>query len=110
MHKCPLCCNQFRVKELGYGRIFTNYRICPHCDGKIIVDKDTRYRYLVFIVISLISLVFTLFLYFDGSKWLVPALATYVVMGVYLYWCTNNVYFVPYGKNSCFSNKYKSEE
>lgn len=100
MHECPLCNSKFNVRDLGYGRIFTNYRICPECGGNIIVDKDTRHRYIVFIVISLISLTFTLFLYFDGNKWLFPALATYLVMGVYLWWCNSRVYFVPYEKNS----------
>lgn len=99
MHTCPLCKKEFNVRELGYAGLFTSYRICPNCDGRIIADSDTRSRQYIFIVISVISLVVTALLYFYGNKWLLPALATYLVMGVYLWWATTRVYFVRYEKN-----------
>ncbi len=46
----------------------------------------------------MISLVFTVLLYFGDVGWLMPALASYVVLGLLLYWGNKNVFLVPYSK------------
>ena len=69
MKKCPHCCAEIMLKELPHQGFFDSYRICPKCDGFFTADTDTKYRQALLIVIMLISLVFTIFLYFgDGSS------------------------------------------
>ena len=52
----------------------------------------------------LVSLVFTLFLYFDDTAWLVPALVSYVFLGLLLYCGNKKVFFVPYNKDQAPTN------
>ena len=102
MQICPHCSIKIRIKKLHYQGLFNSFRMCPDCGGKFTVDTDTKYRQTACIVISLISLVFTILLYNGNSKWLIPALVSYVVLGLLIYWGNKKVFFVPYqkGKNS----------
>jgi len=43
-------------------------------------------------------LVFTLFLYFDDTAWLIPSLISYIALGALLFWGNKKVHFVPYDK------------
>ena len=104
MQHCPHCGREIRIRELPHPGFLKNYRICPDCGGRFTVDSDTKYRQALFIVMALIALVFTLFLYFDDTAWLAPALASYVVLGLLLYWGNKNVYFVPYKKGRARAN------
>lgn len=96
MHSCPFCSGLFDVRALPHQSWWKNYRLCPQCGGKITVDRDTKIRQILFIVIAFISLGFTVMLHFEGNAWLLPALASYLVMAVVLYWGTKHVRFVPY--------------
>jgi len=98
MQRCPHCSEEIRIRELPHPSLFENYRICPKCDGRFTVDSDTKYRQAILIVAVLISLLFTLFLYFEDTAWLIPALVSYVVLGLLLYWGNRKVFFVPYVK------------
>lgn len=98
MHACPFCKKLFNVAELPHQSLWKNYRLCPHCDGKITVDKDTTIRQMLFLLLACISLGFTAMLYYVGNEWLLPAIGSYVVMGIGLYWGTKHVRFVPYTK------------
>jgi hypothetical protein len=102
MQTCPHCDTEIRVNELPHPGLLKNYRICPKCGGRFTVDLDTKYRQAIYLVVALISLVFTVFLYFDDTVWLIPALFSYVVLGLLLYWGNKKVFFVPYedGQNS----------
>ena len=102
MQTCPHCNIEIRVRELRHQGLFKNFRICPNCGGSFTVDKDTKYRQAAFIVIAVISLVFTILLYYQDSKWLIPALGSYVVLGLFIYWGNKKVLFVPYQKRSKF--------
>jgi len=64
------------------------------------VDRDTKIRQALFLTIVLISLCFTAMLKFDGNHWLLPAIASYVVMAFALYRGTKMVVFVPYNKDN----------
>ena len=44
-------------------------------------------------------MVFTLLLYYENVDWLIPALASYVALGLILYWGNKKVFFVPYEKD-----------
>jgi hypothetical protein len=61
------------------------------------VDADTKIRQALFIVLSLVSLVLTLLLYFVGSEWLGPALASYAALLLLGVWGNSRITLVKYG-------------
>jgi uncharacterized protein (DUF983 family) len=99
MQKCPHCRTEIILRELPHQGFLKSNRLCPQCGGSFTVDKDTKYRQAFFIVILLISLVFTLFLYFDETDWLLPALLSYFAVGILLYRANKKVFLVPYNKD-----------
>ena len=99
MKTCPYCGIEIHLKELPHQGLFNSFRICPNCGGKFTVDTYTKYRQAIFIIIALVSLIFTIFLYFHGIKWIVPSLVSYVILGVMIYWGNKQLYLVPAGKN-----------
>ena len=74
----------------------------PKLRGGFTVDTDTKYRQAAFLVIAIISMVFTILLYYHGSKWLIPALVSYAVLGLLIYWGNKKLLLVPYQKRSKF--------
>jgi len=99
MSTCPYCNIEILLKKLLHQGFFNSFRICPNCGGKFTVDADTKFRQAIFIFIALISLAFTLLLYFQGLDWLVPAIVSYVVFGLLIYWGNRQLFFVPYKRN-----------
>ena len=101
MQTCPHCSIKIRLNELPHQGLFKSFRICPNCGGQFTVDTDTKYRQAAFIVILLISLAFTILLYYGDSKWLIPALISYAVLVILFYWGNKKLFLVPYqkGKN-----------
>jgi uncharacterized membrane protein len=99
MQTCPHCHTRIRISELPHQGFFKSFRICPDCGGSFIVDRKTRQRQAVFIVVALISLILTVKLTHGGSEWLLPALISYVIMGMLIYWGNRQVVFVPYDKD-----------
>jgi uncharacterized protein (DUF983 family) len=104
MPTCPHCSVEICIRKLPYQGFFESYRICPNCGGSFTVDKDTKYRQAALIVILLISLAFTVLLYYRDSKWLIPALVSYVVTGLLLYWGNKKLFLVPYQNGQNTSN------
>jgi len=82
MTTCPHCDIEICIRELPHPGLLKNYRICPNCRGMFTVDTDTKYRQAFSILIALISLAYTLLLYFLGNEWLIPALVSYVLLGL----------------------------
>ena len=104
MQRCPHCNIDICIRELKYQGFFKGFRICPNCKGCFTVDPKTQYRQAVFIIIAIISLVLTILLYFKGSKWLIPALVSYVILAILIYWGNKKVFFVPYDKDQNSTN------
>jgi len=104
MTTCPHCSIEIRLRELRHQGLLKSFRICPNCGGSFTVDSDTKYRQAIFIFIALISLAFTILLYFLGSEWLIPALISYVILGLLIYWGNKQVYLVPYQKEQSLTN------
>jgi ribosomal protein S27AE len=98
MQTCPHCSTEIILRELPHQGLFENFRICPKCGGSFTADSDTKLRQAMFIIIALVSLAFTVFLYFGSGKWLVPALASYVVLGLLVFWGNRKMFLVPYKK------------
>lgn len=38
-------------------------------------------------------------LYFRGSEWIVPALVSYLVLGLLIHWGNRQLFYVPYEKD-----------
>jgi len=87
------------MRELPHPGLFANFRICPACSGSFTADPDTKLRQALFLIVALVSCVFTVSLYFGSNKWLIPALASYVVAGLLLYWGNKKMFLVPYKKD-----------
>ncbi len=96
MKTCPHCHTDIIMRKLRHQGFFKNYRVCPNCGGRFTVDKHTKYRQAVSLVIVLISLIFTLLMYYQSLDWLVPAIISYVVFGIIIYWGNKNLFLVPY--------------
>ena len=74
------------MRELPHQDYFQSFRVCPKCGGKFTVDTDTKIRQALFMIIALISLGFTVLLYFLGSAWTGAAVASYVALALSLLW------------------------
>ncbi len=96
MLTCPHCSHEIRIKELPHQGYFKSFRICPNCEGRFTVDTDTKYRQAICIFLAIVSLAITMLLYFDGTRWLVSAIFSYVILGLIVYWGNKRLYFVPY--------------
>jgi hypothetical protein len=86
------------MKELPHQGMFASFRICPGCGKLFAPDSDTKIRQGLFIVVALVSLAFTLFLYFDSANWLVPAMSSYLALGFLVFWGNKKMNLVPYSK------------
>jgi uncharacterized protein (DUF983 family) len=96
MRNCPHCNTEIRIRELPHQGFFESFRVCPDCGGRFDVDMHTKYRQAAFIFLLIVSLVLTLLLYFRGNTWLIPALASYVALGLISYWGNRKLFYVPY--------------
>lgn len=74
--------------------MLVSYRICPACNQAFEVDPKTKRRQAVFIVLALVSLVLTVLMYVDDTKWLPYALLSYVLLGAVIYYGNKRVFFV----------------
>jgi hypothetical protein len=99
MLTCPHCQTPIRLGELPHQGLFKSHRVCPDCAGSFIVDRKTRQRQAAFIVVALVSLVLTVLLTRGDTAWLLPAVTSYVILGVLIYWGNRQVYLVPYEKD-----------
>ena len=95
MPECPHCRKVIDGKYLRDTFSFKAYKDCPFCAHPFTVDVATKYRQAVGLVIALISLGLTL----GGVAWLVPAIISYIFLGLYIYWGNKRVVFVPYEKD-----------
>ena len=96
MLTCPHCGYEICIRKLPHQGLFKSHRICPKCEGSFTPDTDTKYRQVVLILILIISLVITLLLYFEGTRWLIAAIFSYAIFGIIFYWGNKRMYLVPY--------------
>jgi len=104
MQTCPYCKHEIRLNELPHQGFFNSFRICPNCGGKFTVDNSTKHRQAIFIIIALISLAFTVLLYFKGIDWFIPSITSYIVLGGLIYWGNKKLYLVPFKKDQTINN------
>lgn len=104
MQRCPHCNIEIRVRELPHQGIWKNFRICPGCGGYFTVDTKTKYRQAIFLLIAVVSLILTLLMYYQGSEWMIPAIVSYIILGIVIYWGNKHVFFVPYQEDRDITN------
>lgn len=96
MKTCPHCAAEIRVNELPHPGLWKDYRVCPGCGGRFTTDPATKRRQAIFIVVAVVSLVLTILMYIGNTGWLVPALMSYLFLGVWIYRGNKQLFFVPY--------------
>lgn len=101
---CPHCRIKIRLNELPHQGLFNSFRVCPNCNGKFIVDTDTKYRQAIFIIILIISLVLSGLLYLRGIEWLVPSIVSYFCLGLLFYLGNRKLFLVPLEKDKNQNN------
>jgi hypothetical protein len=99
MLNCPHCKTDIQIAEIGHPGLFKDYRVCPNCSGKFTPDTKTKHRQLTCIFIGIVSLILTLLLYFEGTTWLIPAVISYIVLSLLIYWGNKHIYLVPYNSD-----------
>ena len=84
-HQCPQCGYLFKGEELLDRKqpVFKKYRLCPHCDTRLIVDRKTRLRQIVLLILSIILLI-VFFLPYDNAK-IAIAIGLIVILMYVLY-------------------------
>ncbi len=104
MPACPHCGVLIDGRDLARQLSFKQYRICPSCAGRFTVDTSTKYRQIIGIFMAGVSLALTMSLYFLGTKWLILALISYLILGLFIYWANRRVLFVPSEKAQSTTN------
>lgn len=95
MQRCPHCHTEVRLRDLPHQGLFSSDRVCPTCGDRFTPDPDTKCRQALCLVLALIALAFTLLLYYDDTAWLLPALASYVALGLWMAWGNWKMFLVP---------------
>ena len=93
---CPHCQAPLQLRELRHQGLLRADRICPACGGGFTVDAATRRRQVICITFAIISLILTLLWQVRGTGWLLPALFSYLLIGVCIYRWNRLVFLVPY--------------
>jgi len=99
MSECPQCNKTITGKELRNSFSSKPYRLCPHCSQPFCVDGATKRRKVVALVLAVVSLALTSCLHFLGNNWLIPSIASCIILGVFIYLANKRVIFVPYEKD-----------
>lgn len=98
MSKCPHCKHKIDGKYLLDHFSLKPCTVCPSCKCLFTVDRSTKYRQAIAVIIALVSLVLTLGLFTTGTILFIPAAVSYIVLGFYIYWANKLVVFIPYEK------------
>ncbi len=94
--KCPQCDAGLHGKELARQPKLRPYRECPWCKARITVDRATRIRQKVGIILALTSLGLTVGMFFKPVPWVAFALLSYAVLAVFIFDANRRVRFEPY--------------
>jgi len=100
MLECPHCRNAVDLRNLKHQGMLASHRVCPHCEGLFEVDRHTKRRQAAFIGFALVSLVFTVLMYFDFCQWAFFSISTYVILGALIYSANRKVYLVKYDRGT----------
>ena len=79
-HTCPQCGHHIKEEDLRDKKqpVFKNYRICPQCEVALVVDRKTRRRQIILLILSII-LLFIFILPYTTAK-IVTAVGLIVIL------------------------------
>jgi len=100
MLTCPHCESPVDLRTLKHQGMFASHRICPTCGGSLEVDPHTKRRQAAFILLAVLSLIFTVLMYIDFRQWAPFAIPSYALLGGLVYFANQKVYLVKYENNS----------
>ena len=72
------------------------YRVCPDCNAKYTTDPKTRKRQIPIVILALTVLGLTFAVHMKGFVWLLPAVASHIILWVYVGYALSNVVYVQY--------------
>jgi uncharacterized protein YbaR (Trm112 family) len=98
MLSCPHCRGPVELRKLKHQGMLASHRICPHCAEAFEVDPHTKRRQAAFIVLAIVSLIFTILMYFDFRGWALFGIPTYVILGALIYSANRKVYLVKHDR------------
>ena len=96
MPNCPFCNFLISGKDVTNTISFKPYSSCPNCDGHYTVDRATKRRQIIAILIVLISLTFTIGWCFLNQEWLIPSIVSYIVLIGFIIWANRKVRYIAY--------------
>ncbi len=96
MPNCPFCDFIISGKDVKNTISFKSYSSCPNCDGHYTIDRATKRRQIIAILIALISLTFTIGWCFLNQEWLIPSIVSYIVLIGFIIWANRKVRYIAY--------------
>jgi hypothetical protein len=72
------------------------YLVCPDCNAKYQSDAKTRRRQIPIALLALAALVLTTVAGRQGGFWILPAVASHILLWVYIGHTVTRVIYVPY--------------
>jgi hypothetical protein len=96
MPNCPNCGKNIHNRKIQNRISLKPYQACPFCGRPFTVDLATKRRQGIAIGIALTSLALTIGLFGNPKTWVIPAVSSYIVLGIFIYWGNKRVEFVRY--------------
>ncbi len=93
---CPVCGSDMRSRSLLSHYSLKPYRVCPDCNAKYRADPKTRKRQIPIALLALTALVLTLAVGLEGMAWLLPAIASHIILWVYIGYAISKTVYVRY--------------
>lgn len=96
-HPCPACGESIPSRELAGQPRRRRYRTCPLCGARITVDRLTKRRQVVALVLALVALAMLVVASFAAATWnVVAAVVSCVFLGGWIVYSEREVRFVAY--------------
>lgn len=93
---CPMCGSDMRSRNLLPRFSLKPYRVCPDCNAKYAPDSKTRKRQVPVVILALIALGLTAAVGLKGFGWLLPAVASHIILWIYIGYAISHVTYVEY--------------
>lgn len=93
---CPVCSSDMRSRSLLSHYSLKPYRVCPDCQARYTADSKSKRRQVLIAILALVALGLTAAVRFEGLGWLLPAVASYIVLWVYVGYALSKIVYVRY--------------
>ena len=91
-HQCPHCGYPITADELRDTNqpVMKNYRFCPHCKIRLTVDRKTKIRQIVLLILSIILLIIFFFPYHEAK---IAAAIGLILILLYVFYANKKLKF-----------------